>query len=49
MPLARFHALSDAEARRQRRMQVNACIAARSAQYGNDDFKRLMRSLTDGD
>ncbi|MBS0228874.1 MAG: hypothetical protein JSS23_09290 [Proteobacteria bacterium] len=48
MPLARFRALSEADARRQRRMQVNACVAARSAQYSDDGFKKLMRSLTDG-
>lgn len=48
MPLARFRALSEADARRQRRMQVNACVAAWSAKYSDDEFKKLMRSLTDG-
>lgn len=48
MTLARFHALSAAEGRRQRRMQIHACVAARSAQYTDDGFKKLMRSLADG-
>lgn len=48
MPLQAYRALTDANARAQRQMQVNACVAARSAQYSDDGFKKLMRSLTDG-
>lgn len=48
MPLPQFRALSAAEARRQKRLQVNACVAARSAQYDQKDFEKLMKGLADG-
>lgn len=48
MPYRQFRVLGEADVRRQRRLQVNACVAARSAQYSDDGFKKLMRSLTDG-
>jgi len=48
MPLSQFRALSAAEARRQKRLQVNACVAARSAHYESKDFEKLMKGLADG-
>lgn len=48
MPLPQFRTLSAAEARRQKRLQVNACVAARSAQYDQKDFEKLMKGLADG-
>lgn len=49
MPLAQFRALSAAEARRQRRLQVNAIAAARAAQLEPKELKALLKGLTDGD
>ena len=49
MPLPQFRALSAAEARRQRRLQVNACVAARSAQYDQKGFEKLMKGLASGE
>ena len=48
MPLPQFRVLTDAEARAQRRLQVNACMAARSAEMEAKDFKTLVKSLSDG-
>lgn len=48
MPLPRFRVLTEAEARRQRRTQVNACMAARSAQMEGKDFEKMMKALADG-
>lgn len=48
MTLAQFRHLSEAEARRLRRAQASACVAARSAHLEGKDFEKLMRSLTDG-
>ena len=48
MPLPQFRTLSAAESRRQKRMQINACVAARSAQYEQKDFEKLMKGLADG-
>lgn len=48
MTLAQFRAFSAAEARRQRRLQVNACVAARSANYEQKAFEKLMKGLGDG-
>lgn len=48
MPLQQFRALSAAEARRQKRLQVNACVAARSAHYEGKNFEKLMKGLADG-
>lgn len=49
MPLRQFRVLSEAEARRQRRLQVNACMAARSAQFDGKDFERMLKGLANGD
>lgn len=49
MPLPQFRALTAAEARRQRRLQVNAMVAARSAQIEDKAFKSLLKGLTDGE
>lgn len=48
MPLPRFRVLTEAEARRQRRAQVNSCMAARSANFDDDGFEKMMRTLADG-
>ncbi len=48
MPLPRFRVLTEAEARYQRRAQVNACMAARSAQFEENDFQKMMQVLSDG-
>ena len=48
MPLPRFRALSNAEARVQRRMQVNASIAARSVNMEGKDFAKHIKALSDG-
>jgi len=45
MPLPQFRVLSEAEARSQRRAQVNACMAARSAQMEGKDFEKLIKGL----
>jgi hypothetical protein len=47
MTLAQFRAYSAAEARRQKRLQVNACVAARSAKFDGKDFDKLMKRLAD--
>lgn len=47
MPYRMFRVLSEAEARRQRRLQINACIAARSAQFDTKDFEQLINGLSD--
>ena len=49
MPLPQFRALSAAEARRQRRLQVNAMVAARAAQMEDKAFEKLLKGLTRGD
>lgn len=49
MPYRQFRVLSEAEARRQRRMQVNACVAARSAQFEGKAFEKMIKGLTDGE
>lgn len=48
MPLPRFRALSAAEARRQRRLQINAMVAARSAQLDGKAFEKMLKGLSDG-
>lgn len=48
MPLPQFRALSAAEARRQRRLQVNAMVAARAAQLDGKAFEKLLKGLSDG-
>lgn len=48
MPLPQFRALSAAEARRQRRLQVNAMVAARSAQIDAKAFEKMLKGLSDG-
>lgn len=45
MPLPQFRVLSEAEARNQRRAQVNACMAARSAQMEAKHFEKMMKGL----
>lgn len=49
MPYRQFRVMSEAEARRQRRMQVNACVAARSAQFEGKAFEKMIKGLTDGE
>lgn len=49
MPLPRFRVLTEAEARYQRRVQVNACVAARSAQMDGKAFEKMMKVLSDGE
>ena len=49
MPLPQFRALSAAEARRQRRMQVNAMMAARMAHAEEKAFEKVLKGLTRGD
>lgn len=49
MPYSQFRALSEAEMRRQRRMQVNACMAARSAQFDSKGFEKMIKGLSDGE
>jgi hypothetical protein len=48
MPLPQFRALSAAETRRQRRLQVNAMVAARAAQLDGKAFEKLLKGLSDG-
>lgn len=48
MPLTQFRAFSAAEARRQRRLQVNAMVAARAAQLDGKAFEKLLKGLSDG-
>ena len=48
MTLPTFRALTAAEHRRQRRAQVNAMVAARSAQIDSKAFEKLMKGLADG-
>lgn len=47
MSIIKFRALSEAEARRQRRVQVNAAMAARSAQMDGRDFEKMVKGLSD--
>ena len=49
MPFIKFRALSEAAARRQRRLQVNACMAARSAQMDGKHFEKMIKALSDGE
>lgn len=51
MPLPMFRAFSEAEARAQRRAQVNAMVAARCGHESQDNkaFKGLLKGLTDGE
>lgn len=49
MPFRRFRELNKAETRRQRRLQVNAMVAARMAQAEGKSFEKVIRSLIDGD
>lgn len=48
MTLPTFRALTAAEHRRQRRVQVNAMVAARSAQVDGKAFEKLLKGLVDG-
>ena len=47
MSIIKFRALSEAEARRQRRMQLGACMAARSVNFDPKDFERHIKALSD--
>lgn len=47
MTLPTFRAQTAAENRRQRRAQVNAMVAARSAQIDGKAFEKLMKGLAD--
>ena len=49
MPYRQFQVLSEAEVRRQRRLQVNACMAARSAQFEGKAFEKMIKGLSDGE
>jgi hypothetical protein len=46
MTIDQFRALSAAEARRQRRLQVNAMVAARSAQIDAKAFEKMVKALS---
>lgn len=46
MPFPKFRALSQAEARRQRRLQVNAMMAARSGQMESKQFEKVVKGLS---
>lgn len=48
MTLAQFRHLSEAEARRQRRAQVNAMVAARAANLEGKAFEKLMKGMAGG-
>lgn len=49
MPYRQFRVLSEAEVRRQRRLQVNACMAARSTKFDGNRFERMIKGLSDGE
>lgn len=48
MTFHQFRLLSEAANRRQRRAQVNAMVASRSAHLEGKNFETLLRGLVDG-